>query len=75
LTACYRSDITLIPLISDRSLVNLDDERKAAMISNLLVVFARIANGQIEYLLRRAVQDAGRMPARTKGKPAGGTER
>lgn len=35
----------------------------------------RSLNGQIEYLLRRAVQDAGRMPAKTKGKPTGGMER
>jgi hypothetical protein len=35
----------------------------------------RSLNGQIEFLLRRAVQDAGRLPGKGKGKPAGGTDR
>jgi hypothetical protein len=35
----------------------------------------RSLNGQIEFLLRRAVQDAGRLPGKGKGKAAGGTDR
>ena len=35
----------------------------------------RSLNGQIEFLLRRAVQEAGRLPAKGKGKAAGGADR
>ena len=35
----------------------------------------RSLNGQIEYLLRRSLQDAGRLPAKGKGKSAGGGDR
>ena len=76
-----------LEMLSRRQIVKLDDERRAAMVSNLLVVLCadrevlegvqrwanddlRSLNGQIEFLLRRVLQDGGRLPRQTAGSDA-----
>jgi hypothetical protein len=54
-------------------LLRLDPETFAAL-QRWAADDLRSVNGQVEYLLRKALQDAGRAPGRPTGKERGGAQ-
>lgn len=54
-----------IDQLADNNVVELDEERKAAMVSNLLVVLCsdefRSTNGQLQWIISEALRKSGRL--------------